>query len=92
MAMAMVQVRKMGMGVEQGRMAVPMRMRLSCRIGGGVRMLVMGVMRMHVLVFQWVVPVRVLVAFGEMQVKPDRHQNRRRQKRERDRLRQDRNA
>jgi hypothetical protein len=64
MAMPVMQVGVMRMGVAQRRVAVPMRMRLADR--PLVRVPMVRVMSMAVLVFERLVRMLVLVAFGEM--------------------------
>lgn len=64
MAMPVVQVGIMRMGVTQRRVTVPMRMRFADRPVMGVP--VMRVVSMAVLVFERLVRMLVLVAFGEM--------------------------
>jgi hypothetical protein len=48
-------------------------MRLSRRIVRRMPMLVMDVMRMPVLMFEWLMQVLVLVPLREMQIDADRH-------------------
>jgi hypothetical protein len=64
MAVPVMQVRVMRMGVAQWRVAVPMRMRFVDR--PVMRVPVMRVVSMAVLVFERLVRMLVLVAFGEM--------------------------
>jgi hypothetical protein len=68
-AVPVMQVGVMRMGVMQRRMAVPMRMRLIDRTVMHVpivRVLVVLVMAMAVLVLERLVPMLVVVPFGEM--------------------------
>ena len=64
MAVPVMQVGVMRMGVAQRRVAVPMRMRLADR--PVMRVPVMRIVPMAVLVFERLVRMLVLVAFGEM--------------------------
>ena len=64
MAMPVMQVRVMRMRVAQRRVAVPMRMRFADR--PVMRVPVMRVVSMAVLVFERLVRMLVLMAFGEM--------------------------
>jgi hypothetical protein len=65
MAVPVMQVGVMRMGVAQRRVAVPMRMRFADR--PVMRVPVMRVVPMAVLMFERLVRMLVLVAFGEMQ-------------------------
>jgi hypothetical protein len=64
MAMPVMQVGVMRVGVAQWRMAVPMRMRFDDR--PVMRVPVMRVVPMTVLMFERLVRMLVLMAFGEM--------------------------
>jgi hypothetical protein len=64
MAVPVMQVRVVRMGMTQWRMAMPMRMRLADQ--PLMRVPVVRVVSMAVLVFERLVRMLVLVAFGEM--------------------------
>ena len=64
MAVPMMQVGVVRMRVAQRRVAMPMRMRFADRPVMGVP--VVGVVLMDVLVFERLVPMLMVVAFGEM--------------------------
>ena len=72
MAVPVMQVRVVRMGVAQRRVAVPMRMRFADR--PLVRVPVVCIVSMVVLVFERLVRMLVLMAFGEMHPKPEPHQ------------------
>ncbi|MDE2464118.1 MAG: hypothetical protein KGO02_10435, partial [Alphaproteobacteria bacterium] len=74
MAMAVMQIRKMWVGVYERGMAVTMAMRLSSRIIGCVRMLVMFIMQMAMFVFYRIVDVLMLMPFDKMQIKTNTHE------------------
>ena len=57
-------------------MAMPMRMRLVRRIARTVGVLVVGVMRMQVIVIEFLVPMQMLVTLSEMQPYSDTHKRR----------------
>lgn len=63
----------MRMGVPQGLVAMPVRMRLADRLDVPVPMVL--VMDVAVLVFKRGVVVFVLVAFGQVQPKPQPHES-----------------
>ena len=59
--------------MNQPRMRVAMRMRLSRGIAGRVLVPMMSVVGMAMLVQQWLVLMGVLVMFGKMEIKSDDH-------------------
>ena len=67
MPVPMVRIGVMRMPVRQGRVTMPVAVRLVRRIVGVVRVLVMVVMGMAMLVHHRLVPVLMLVAFGQVQ-------------------------
>ena len=73
MIVVMVQVRVMAVFVDQGLVAMPMRMRFARRVAGLMRMPVMRIMRVPMLVQLLGMGVQVLVRLGEVQVYADGH-------------------
>lgn len=73
--MAMMQVRKMRVAVDQRRMLVAMGVRFAGRSIRPMFMLVMRIVDMPVFVLYRFVVMLVRVPFGQMQVKADTHQH-----------------
>jgi hypothetical protein len=82
----MVKIGKVRVPMNQGRMPVPVRMWLTRRSARIVSVLVMRVVRMPMLVLHRLVRVFMLVAFGQMHPKADRHEEARREQPARQRL------
>ena len=75
MLVLMVQVREMGVAVAQPSVLMPMAVGLASEIVRTVFMLVMLVVNMCVVVFQWLMDVVMLMSLGKMQVDADRHES-----------------
>ena len=90
MLVPMVRIGEMRMAVGHGFMGVPVPVRRFGRNAGGVRMLMVFVMHVHVLVVNRLVRVRVLVAFRQMQPDAQSHCRGGQQQPRRDRLSQQR--
>ena len=76
MPMPMVLIRKMRMTVDQGRMAMAMRVRF---VGCDIRpmcMLMVFVVNMRVFMLQFLVFVLMVMAFNDMKIKANAHQGR----------------
>ena len=86
MNVAVVDVRVMRVLMHHARMDMLVAVRLARRIGGAVRVLVMRVVAVAVVVDHRLVLMRVLVPFGEVEIKPNREERRRNEERDRDRL------
>src|SRR5580698_3264713 len=74
MRMPVVQIGIVRMAMNQPRMGMDMRMRLVARRRAVVMMVMMRIMHMAMLMLERVMGVIVLVALGEMEIKPDCHQ------------------
>ena len=72
--MPVVKIGVMRVGVHQGRMHVLMGVRFDAIPTAGVFMLVMLVVVVHVGVGQVLMPVRMVMALGDVQPHPDSHQ------------------
>ena len=75
MGVPVVQIGVVDMRVPHRLVAMPMGMRLRHR--PGMLVLVMRLMHMAVLVLDRLMPMLMIMAFRQMQPKPDAHQNRR---------------
>ena len=73
MAVAVMQIRVMGMCMHQRRMPVPVRMRFGV-LGRGMLMMVVRVVNMQVLMLERFVRMTVIMRFSQMQVDSRCHQ------------------
>ena len=75
MLVAVVEVREVGVTVCQRQMAMPVRMWLTRRIRRGVRVLMVLIVDVAMLVFQFLVRVSVHVLLAQVQVQADSHEH-----------------
>jgi hypothetical protein len=74
MSMSVMNIRVMPMGVNQRRVTVPMGMGLATGIIGAMIVLMMNIVDVPMLMLDGGVLMHVLVDFGQMEVKANRHQ------------------
>ena len=75
MRVAMVNIWEMPVTVDHGPMAMSVQMRLARWVRRTVRMAMVLVMQMGMLMLHRFVAVFVLMLFGQMEIKADRHQD-----------------
>ena len=73
MPMPVMHIRIMRVGVENGLVRVPMRVRFARRVGAPMLVLVMQIMGMQMFMILGHMAMTVLMTFREMEPQPDGH-------------------